>query len=179
MNREHVILVDHYDRELGIMEKMEAHRRGILHRAVSVFLVNSRGQWLLQRRAAQKYHSARMWSNAACTHPQQGETNLAAARRRLRQELGIDAELTKVFDFVYRANLDAGLTEHEFDHVFIGVSDQIPKPDPQEVMDYRYVDYQSLEQEIHQYPDMFTKWFRLLYWRVAFSLEEIVNDSKI
>ena len=163
MDKEHVILVDHDDRELGVMEKMEAHRRGLLHRAVSVFIVNSRGEWLLQRRAAQKYHSARMWSNAACTHPQQGETNLAAARRRLRQEMGIESGLTEVFDFVYRARLDAGLTEHEYDHIFVGITDQTPEPAPEEVMDYRYVDYQALEQEIRQYPERFTRWFRLLY----------------
>jgi len=167
---EQVILVDYQDRVIGLMEKLQAHRRGLLHRAVSVFIVNSRGEWLLQRRAAQKYHSARMWSNAACTHPRQGETNLAAARRRLKQEMGLDVDLTEVFSFIYRAYLDNDLIEHEFDHIFIGKSDDLPVINSEEVMEYRYVNYELLYREIEQNPDNFTKWFRFLYWRVKFYL---------
>ncbi len=175
MKQEHVILVSHDDEAQGVMEKMEAHRKGVLHRAVSVFIINSRGQWLLQRRARQKYHSAGMWSNAACTHPQQGEDNLAAARRRLREEMGLDAGLKEVFSFVYRARLDHSLVEHEFDHIFIGITDDVPQPDPEEVMDYCWVDYARLQEEIQTDPGRFTKWFLLLHWRVDFFLKELVR----
>ncbi len=170
-----VILVNHRDEPLGEMEKMQAHRQGILHRAVSVFIINSHGQWLLQQRADHKYHSAGLWSNAACTHPFPGEDNLTAAKRRLKEEMGVEAELTKVFDFIYRADLDNNLIEHEFDHVFIGISDNLPYPDPQEVKAYKYVDWQWLEKDVQENPQNYTEWFKLLYWRIPFYVEKLLK----
>ena len=120
-----MILVNERDEPLGSMEKMEAHRKGALHRAFSVFIFNSRGEMLLQQRALKKYHSGGLWTNACCSHPRPGETNEAAALRRLREEMGFDTSLQQIFSFTYRASFNNGLTEHEYDHVFAGIYDEI------------------------------------------------------
>lgn len=162
MNEEHVILVDGQDKELGTMEKMQAHREGRLHRAVSVLIFNSKKECLLQKRASFKYHSAGLWSNACCSHPRKGESTVDAARRRLYEEMGIRCELQKMYDFVYRAELGNGLTEHELDHVFAGISDDVPLPDPMEVSDWKYMSVQNIKQQIRENPAQFTEWFRLI-----------------
>src|SRR5919205_4313288 len=128
MAAEELILVDAQDRELGVKEKLQAHVEGALHRAVSVFVFDGGGRLLLQKRAPTKYHSAGLWSNTACGHPRPGESTLAAARRRLREEMGFDCELREAFQFLYRAELDGELVEHEYDHVFVGVHDRDPAP---------------------------------------------------
>jgi isopentenyl-diphosphate Delta-isomerase len=166
MVREDVILVDENDQEKGVMEKIDAHRKGLLHRAFSVFVVNSSGQLLLQKRAQEKYHSPGLWTNTCCSHPRPGEEIEKAASRRLREEMGIDCNLISVFSFIYRADLDNGLTEHEFDHVLLGVGDDIPVPDPGEVSEYKYVDFPSIDVDIFRNPDMYTIWFRIAYPRV-------------
>lgn len=163
---EKVILVDENDQETGTIEKIEAHRKALLHRAVSVFIFNSKNQLLLQKRANHKYHSPGLWTNTACTHPFPGEDTVAAAQRRLMQEMGLDASLKKVFDFIYKAALDNELTEHEFDHVFIGVSDNMPKPNPDEVMDYKLIDPEVLLQDIRKNPHLYTYWFKMIVERV-------------
>ncbi len=159
-NYDKVILVDNDDKPLGETGKMDAHRNALLHRAVSVFLFNSKNQMLLQKRAMDKYHSTGLWSNTACTHPYPGESNKEAAKRRLKEEMGIETEVEEIFHFIYRERVDDNLTEHEFDHVFIGFSDTMPEPDPEEVCDYRYFDKKSLMDEIDNNPEKFTVWFR-------------------
>lgn len=161
--REEVILVDETDQPLGRMEKMEAHRRAVLHRAFSVFIFNSSGEMLLQQRAPEKYHSAGLWTNACCSHPRPGEDTRDAAGRRLFEELGFRTDLEKVFSFTYRSEFENGLTEHEFDHVFVGKYDLQPNPDRKEVSDYRYQSMQDIETALMARPGEFTSWFRLAF----------------
>lgn len=157
---DHVILVDNDDNQVGIMEKIQAHEQGLLHRAFSVFLFDSRGHMLLQQRALDKYHSAGLWSNTCCSHPRPGEGLPQAAARRLFEEMGISCPVTKCFSFVYRAALDNGLTEYEYDHVFTGVFDGVPVVNPQEVRDWRYADPEQVMEEIKTVPYKFSYWFR-------------------
>ena len=156
---------------LGYMDKLEAHQKGLLHRAISVFIFNTKGEWLIQQRAAHKYHSANLWSNSACSHPTRGEPELSAAERRLREEMGIDIGLKKLFSFQYEAKLDSQLIEKELDHVFIGHSDDLPKVNPEEVAAYRYVSTDDLAMELVMFPQNFTEWFKLLFQRVRQELE--------
>ena len=161
---EEVILVDEADTPLGKMEKMEAHRKALLHRAFSVFIFNSKGEMLLQRRAAGKYHSAGLWTNACCSHPRPGEETLAAASRRLMEELGITTTLTKLFDFTYRSTYDNGLTEFEFDHVFVGIYDHRNlQPDPAEVSDFCFRSPEDIQTDLQRSPAKYTTWFHLAF----------------
>ena len=163
MTEEYVILVDEADRELGVMEKLEAHQKGLLHRAISVVVFNSKGEMLLQQRALTKYHSGGLWTNACCSHPRKGETNLEAAERRLVEEMGIKLELKEVGSFVYRATLDKNLVEHELDHVFSGVFDGDPAPDPSEAMAWKYVPIAELKSELKSKPELYTEWFKIMW----------------
>lgn len=158
------------------MEKLEAHRKSLLHRAVSVFILNTKGKWLLQRRALDKYHSAGLWSNACCTHPSPGETSLEAANRRLAEEMGIKTELKEIFHFKYKDELNDGFTEHELDHVFIGIVDDIPRINTSEVAEWRYISFKKLIREINKTPENFTVWFRRIVERV--NKYAIKNKSK-
>lgn len=166
MAKEHVILVNETDHEIGSMEKMEAHQKGLLHRAISVFVFDSENRLLLQQRAAHKYHSAGLWTNTCCSHPAPGETATAAAQRRLQEEMGLNVPLEFAFTFRYRAPFDNGLVEHELDHVFVGYADQDPILNPEEAADYRWVNLAEAEQEIQSHPEMYTAWFQLIYKRV-------------
>ena len=174
MDEEKVILVDSHDRPLGLMPKMEAHRRGLLHRAFSVFVFNSKGQLLLQQRAAGKYHSPGLWTNTVCSHQRNGETSVDAGRRRLREEMGFTTELREIFSFVYRAEFDNGLTEHEFDHVLIGRYDGSPVPDPSEVGGYQWVYLSDLLDDLRQNPGNYTAWFRIIFEK---SFEKLLNEA--
>jgi isopentenyl-diphosphate delta-isomerase len=167
MSEEIVILVDEFDNETGVMEKMEAHRKGELHRAVSVFVFNSEGHWLLHKRASEKYHSGNLWTNACCSHPRPGEPEDEAAHRRLLEEMGLTCELKHQFSFRYRAELDHGLVEHELDHVYIGHTNALPDPDPEEVAEWKYVSTENLRNLLKQHPEHFTEWFKLLFPKVA------------
>jgi isopentenyl-diphosphate delta-isomerase len=158
---EHVVLVNPKDEEIGTSEKMKAHELGLLHRAFSVFLFNSRGEMLLHRRALGKYHSGGLWTNTCCSHPRPGESTEAAAGRRLREEMGLSAPLSFAFSFIYRAELDQGLIEHELDHVYIGESDAIPLPHPEEVESYAYVAVDELERDLISQPEKYTEWFKI------------------
>ncbi len=164
---EYVILVDPQNREVGRMEKLEAHEKGILHRAFSVFLFNAQGQTLLQQRAASKYHSPLLWTNTVCSHQRAGESNGDAARRRLREELGLDSrdlDLEDVFSFVYKATFDNGLTEHELDHVLVGkISSYTEEWDPEEVESVRWATLEEIALEMDQNPEHFTAWFRIIF----------------
>lgn len=161
-----VILVDENDNAIGTMEKMEAHFGAHLHRAISVFITDTQGRWLLQQRNPDKYHSKGLWSNACCSHPSPMESTFKAANRRLMEEMGMQAELTDMFNFSYKAELENGLTEHEIDHVFWGVTDNTPVPDPEEVVAYRFIDYSSLQNEINTHPERFSEWFKMIYEKV-------------
>lgn len=158
---EQVILVDENDRDVGTEEKERAHREGKLHRAFSVFVFDPRGRLLLQRRARTKYHSAGLWTNTCCSHPRPGEPVEAAARRRLREEMGLECALRIVFPLLYRAELDRGMTEHEYDHVLVGECGLDPEPDPGEVDDWAWVDAEAVRREVAARPERFTHWFRL------------------
>lgn len=158
---ETVVLVDTDDREVGVAEKLDAHRRGLLHRAFSVFILNDRGELLLQRRAAGKYHSGGLWSNTCCSHPRPGEGVVDAARRRLREEMGIAAAVVPAFTFVYRADLDPDLVEHELDHVLVGRYEGDPDPDPSEVEGWWWVGLAEVEDDLARRPEVYTVWFKL------------------
>lgn len=162
MTAEQLILVDEDDRELGVAEKMQAHREGALHRAFSVFVFDHGGRLLMQKRAASKYHSAGLWSNTACGHPRPGETTKDAARRRLREEMGFDCELRAAFEFVYRAEVGGELIEHEYDHVFVGACDRSPAPDPAEVEDWRWVSMDELRRNLNEEPHRYSRWLKLV-----------------
>ena len=148
ISRNDLILVNNKDEQVGTMEKMEAHRKALLHRAFSVFIFNTKGEMLLQQRAMSKYHSPGLWTNACCSHPRPGETTIAAAQRRLKEELGFVVPLQKAFDFIYTASFDNGLTENEFDHVFTGVYNGVIAPDPAEVMDFCYKPVNIIHEEL-------------------------------
>lgn len=165
MNQE-VILVDEEDNELGVMEKLQAHQKGLLHRAISVFIFNQEGKLLLQQRNLEKYHSGGLWTNTACSHPSPGETVKDAAIRRLKEEMGIECHLTPVFHFIYKAELDKELFEHEFDHVFIGRYDKNPSPHPKEVMDWKWLSKEEIKYVLSENPKQFTEWFKICYQRV-------------
>ena len=168
MAMEQVILVDEADREIGSMEKVAAHKNGgTRHRAFSVFVFDEQGRWLLQQRAAGKYHFAGLWTNACCSHPRPGETTEAAAHRRLVEELGFDCPLTEHFSFEYQAVSPTGdLAEHEIDHVFTGMYAGEMKPNPDEVGAVRWVAPDELAVELQQYPERFTPWFKIASERV-------------
>lgn len=159
MSVERVILVNRRDEEIGTAEKLDAHARPRLHRAFSVFVFNARGELLLQRRAADKYHSANLWTNTACGHPRPGEDVNAAAARRLYEEMGIRPALTQCASFIYRARIDDVLTEYELDHVFVGFSEAVPRPDASEVGDWRWLDVKNVARELGDFPERFTAWF--------------------
>ncbi len=160
---EYVVLVDEQDNETGVMEKLQAHLDGRLHRAISVFIYNSKGEFLIHQRAAGKYHSANLWTNTCCSHPRPGETVHDAAVRRLYEEMGLKCELKEVFSFVYEAHLENGLVEHEFDHVFTGISDMIPTPDITEVSGWKYISADALISDIKANPDKYTEWFKICF----------------
>ncbi len=163
---EYVILVDEKDKEVGTMEKLQAHREGKLHRAVSVIIFNAKKEMLLQKRATVKYHSANLWSNTCCSHPRPGESNLDAAKRRLYEEMGLRCELQEMFNLTYELKLEDGLTEHEYDHVFAGISNDVPLPDPMEVSDWKYVKTEEIRKQLDEHPERFSGWFHLIFGHI-------------
>ena len=159
---ENVVLVSENDEVLGLMEKMQAHQNGILHRAFSVFLFNANGEMLLQKRAAGKYHSPNQWTNACCSHPKSGETYLDGAKRRVFEELGIETNLEEKFHFIYKADVGQNLWEHELDHVFTGNFEGEFHLNPDEVSEVRYISVDNLEREMKNNPENFTEWFKII-----------------
>lgn len=166
MQETHLVLVNERDEPLGTMEKMEAHRKALLHRAFSVFIFNSEGEMLLQQRAFSKYHSGGLWTNTCCSHPYPGETPIEAASRRLMEEMGFTTSMEKIFDFVYKKELDNELTEHEFDHVFVGQYEGLIQPNPEEVVDYKYLSMEEITTRMEEQPEAFTVWFQIAFPRV-------------
>ena len=161
MSTEYVILVDDSDNELGVMEKLQAHKEGKLHRAFSVFLFNDEGELLLQQRALDKYHSAGLWTNTCCSHPRPGETIMDAANRRLHEEMGITSDLIIKTSFVYKSPFENGLTEHELDYVLIGTYNLNPIINVEEVSDYKWQSLATIKENIKTRPDEFTTWFKI------------------
>jgi isopentenyl-diphosphate delta-isomerase len=165
--KEKVILVDENDNEIGTKEKIQAHENGgRLHRAFSVFVFNEKGEIMIQRRADGKYHCAGLWTNTCCSHPRPGEPLEDAVHRKLKQELGFDTELREILSFVYMAQFENGLTEHELDHVFVGRFDGTPELNPEEVGDFKWVNPEELEKSIQETPDEYTPWFKIILKRV-------------
>ena len=163
---EEVILVTEQDEPIGSMEKMEAHWKGVLHRAFSIFIVNNKNEMLLQQRAKGKYHSGGLWTNACCSHPRPDEKTETAAVRRLQEELGFNTPITKIFNFHYNAAFDNGLTEHEYDHVFTGTYNGKIIPNPAEVQDYCYKKMEEIAETIQTHPHKYTAWFCIAFPKV-------------
>ena len=167
-----VILVDKEDKKLGLMPKMEAHEKAVLHRAFSVFVFNDKGELMLQQRASHKYHSPLLWTNTCCSHQRDGESNVEAGRRRLQEEMGFSTDLKEVFSFVYKAPFENGLTEHELDHVMIGRYDSDPIINKDEVEDFKWMTLNDVKKDIEKNPDLYTEWFKIIFDK---SYEKLTN----
>ena len=160
---EYVILVDENDHPIGQMEKQAAHVTPHLHRAFSIFIFNSKGELLMQQRALSKYHSPGLWTNTCCSHPRAGETLAEATSRRLMEEMGMACERHEVYTFIYKAPVGEGLTEHEFDHVWIGQSNDIPQINHEEVESWKYMSLEELSEDIQKHPEHYTEWFKISF----------------
>lgn len=165
MKEEKVILVDSNDNPIGLMEKIEAHKKALLHRAFSVFIINDNGDLLLQQRAASKYHSPLLWTNTCCSHQREKETNIEAGKRRLQEEMGFTTELTELFSFIYKAPFDNGLTEHELDHVMIGKYNNNPIINKEEVENWKWTPIKEIANDLRLYPENYTEWFKIIFNR--------------
>lgn len=174
METKQVILVDENDVPRGTMEKLEAHRKGELHRAFSIFVFNSKQEMLLQKRASGKYHSGGLWTNTCCSHPVPNENMEITAHKRLKEEMGFDCDIKEIFHFTYKTALENELTEHELDHVFIGYYNDVPQVNAEEVEEWKYIAIDTLQKSITQHPEEFTVWFKLVYPRV---LDYLKNHS--
>lgn len=163
MKEEHVILVNEKNEQIGLMPKMEAHEKALLHRAFSVFVLNEKNEIMLQQRAHHKYHSPLLWTNTCCSHQREGETNIQAGTRRLFEEMGFTTELKELFSFIYKAPFDNGLTEHELDHVMIGYYNDIPRINDDEVEDWKWMSIEAVKADIEQNPDLYTVWFKIIF----------------
>ena len=170
MQEEKVILVDKLDNQLGLMPKMEAHIKGVLHRAFSVIIFNSKGEVLLQKRASTKYHTPNLWSNTCCSHQRQDENNIDAGKRRLKEEMGFITDLHNFDSFIYKVEFSNGLTEHENDHILLGVYDGIPNPNPDEVDDWKWIGINKLVTDIKNNPEIYTAWFKIIMDKYSQSL---------
>lgn len=172
MIEENVILVNEKDEPIGLMPKMEAHEKAVLHRAFSVFVLNSKNEIMLQQRAHHKYHSPLLWTNTCCSHQREGETNIQAGSRRLFEEMGFKTDLKELFHFIYKAPFDNGLTEHELDHVMIGYYNDAPNINPEEVEDWKWMPIEAVKTDIQNHPDLYTIWFKIIFDQFYHFLEE-------
>ncbi|RIA10380.1 isopentenyl-diphosphate delta-isomerase [Flavobacteriaceae bacterium MAR_2010_72] len=163
MIEEQVILVNENDEKIGLMPKMEAHEKALLHRAFSVFVFNDNNELMLQQRAAHKYHSPSLWTNTCCSHQRDGESNIEAGKRRLMEEMGFVTELTEIMSFIYKAPFDNGLTEHEFDHVMIGTYNKEPKINSDEVAGWKWMSLEDVKNDIEVSPEQYTAWFKIIF----------------
>jgi len=163
MIEERVILVNENDEQIGTMPKLEAHEKAVLHRAFSVFILNEKGELLLQQRAASKYHSPMLWTNTCCSHQRVGESNIEAGKRRLQEEMGFVTELKEVFSFIYKAPFDNGLTEHELDHVMVGAYNEDPAINLKEVDSFKWMTLEDIKVEMEAYPEIYTEWFKIIF----------------
>ena len=172
MKEEQVILVNEKDEPIGLMNKMEAHEKAILHRAFSVFILNDNNEVMLQQRAQHKYHSPLLWTNTCCSHQRAGETNIQAGKRRLYEEMGFEVDLKELFHFIYKAPFDNGLTEHELDHVMIGYSNSEPFINPEEVASWKWMKIEDIKDDMIQNPAEYTVWFKIIFDEFYHYLED-------
>lgn len=163
MKEEQVILVTPQDQPIGLMNKIEAHEKALLHRAFSVFVLNAKGEVMLQQRAHHKYHSPLLWTNTCCSHQRAGETNIEAGKRRLQEEMGFETDLKELFHFIYKAPFDNGLTEHELDHVMIGYYNDEPQINTDEVESWKWMSIEDIKQDMKAQPDIYTVWFKIIF----------------
>lgn len=163
MKEEQVILVNENDEQIGLMPKMEAHEKAVLHRAFSVFVFNNKNQLMLQQRAADKYHSPLLWTNTCCSHQRNGETNIEAGKRRLQEEMGFVCELEEKTSFIYKAPFDNGLTEHELDHIMVGYYNELPIINSQEVENFKFLTVEEVKKDIDLNPEIYTEWFKIIF----------------
>lgn len=172
MIEEQVILVNEKDEQIGTMPKLEAHKKGVLHRAFSVFVMNDQGELLLQQRAASKYHSPLLWTNSCCSHQRVGESNIEAGKRRLFEEMGFVTKLKDVVSFIYKAPFDNGLTEHEFDHVLVGSYNEDPIINKDEVNDFKWMTLEEVKVDMELHPELYTEWFKIIFDKFYKHLQE-------
>jgi len=163
MEEEQVILVNENDEPIGLMPKMEAHEKAVLHRAFSVFIFNANNELMLQQRAAHKYHSPLLWTNTCCSHQRDGETNIEAGKRRLQEEMGFETELKDTISFIYKAPFDNGLTEHEFDHILVGHFNENPTINPDEVANWKWMPLEAVKEDMTTHPNLYTEWFKIIF----------------
>ena len=163
MVEEQVILVNEYDEQIGLMPKMEAHEKAVLHRAFSVFVFNTKNELMLQQRAAHKYHSPLLWTNTCCSHQRDGESNIEAGTRRLKEEMGFTTDLKETTSFIYKAPFDNGLTEHELDHIMLGYYENEPIINNQEVEDWKWMPLEDVKHDINVHPEQYTAWFKIIF----------------
>ena len=176
-NKEHVILVNEKDEPTGTMEKMEAHEKGLLHRAFSIFVFNDKNELMLQQRAKNKYHSGGLWTNTCCSHQQAGESNLEAGKRRLLEEMGFQTDLFDAFYFIYKSPMDRGLTEHELDHVLIGYYNGEPRINPAEAASWKWQSMDSIKADLPRQPERYTEWFKICFSQVWNFLNKKQNTA--
>ena len=177
MSKENVILVDEKDNQVGLMPKLEAHEKGLLHRAFSIFIFNNKYQLLLQKRAISKYHSGGLWTNTCCSHPLENLSLVESAKKRLVEEMGIKANLNEVFSFIYQAEFDNGLSEYEYDHVLFGISNNKPILNPDEAIDYKWIKISDLKAQIEKNPGNFTVWLQIMINNYFKYFEDYENNS--
>ncbi|MCC1485124.1 isopentenyl-diphosphate Delta-isomerase [Winogradskyella immobilis] len=163
MKEEQVILVDKNDNQIGLMPKLEAHEKAVLHRAFSVFIFNENNELMLQQRAMHKYHSPGLWTNTCCSHQRNGETNIKAGKRRLLEEMGFVTELKETTSFIYKAPFDNGLTEHELDHIMIGYYENAPEINKEEVEAWKWMSLENVKKDIELKPELYTAWFKIIF----------------
>lgn len=163
MVEEQVILVNEYDEQIGLMPKMEAHEKAVLHRAFSVFVFNTKNELMLQQRAAHKYHSPLLWTNTCCSHQRDRESNIEAGTRRLKEEMGFTTDLKETTSFIYKAPFDNGLTEHELDHIMLGYYENEPIINKQEVEDWKWMPLEDVKHDINVHPEQYTAWFKIIF----------------
>lgn len=178
MEEEKVILVNELDEQIGLMPKLEAHEKAILHRAFSVFVLNNQNEIMLQQRAHQKYHSPLLWTNTCCSHQREGETNIQAGNRRLYEEMGFSTELKELFHFIYKAPFDNGLTEHELDHVMIGYYDGEPEINAEEVEDWKWMKIEDIQNDMLLNSENYTVWFKIIFDEFYHFLEEHALEQR-
>ena len=172
MKEEQVILVNTNDEPIGLMNKLEAHEKAVLHRAFSVFVLNDKNEVMLQQRVHHKYHSPLLWTNTCCSHQRAGETNLEAGKRRLEEEMGFVTDLKELFHFIYKAPFDNGLTEHELDHVMIGYYNGEPNINPDEVESWKWMDIETIREDMKNQPELYTVWFKIIFDEFYHYLED-------
>ena len=175
MKEELVILVNENDEQIGLMPKMEAHEKALLHRAFSVFVFNDKNELMLQQRALHKYHSPGLWTNTCCSHQREGESNIQAGKRRFQEEMGFVTDLKEVISFIYKAPFDNGLTEHEFDHVIIGNYNNKPIINPDEVADWKWMSLEAIKVDMNVNPELYTAWFKIIFEKFY----EFINISSL